>query len=77
MVEVMKIMATSFKRSHTCTGALSAPQPVAGHYITVHIRPPNVAMGKSSLAVLLKGRSWFRGLGQGLRSGTSDKLPRD
>ena len=25
MVEVMKIMATSFKRSHACTAALSAP----------------------------------------------------
>ena len=25
MVEVMKMMATSFKRSHACTAALSAP----------------------------------------------------
>ena len=31
MVEVMKIMATSFKRSHACTAALSTPNPVAGH----------------------------------------------
>ena len=31
MVEVMKIMATSFKRSHACTAALSAPDPAAGH----------------------------------------------
>ena len=31
MVEVMKIMATSFKRSHACTAALSAPSPAAGH----------------------------------------------
>ena len=33
MVEVMKIMeimVTSFKRSHACTAALSAPRPVAG-----------------------------------------------
>ena len=30
MVEVMKIMATSFKRSHACTATLSAPNPVAG-----------------------------------------------
>ena len=28
-MEVMKIMATSFKRSHACTAALSAPDPVA------------------------------------------------
>ena len=31
MVEVMKVMATSFKRSHACTAALSAPDPAAGH----------------------------------------------
>ena len=32
MVEVMKIMATSFKRSHACTAALNAPNPTAGHH---------------------------------------------
>ena len=32
MVEVMKIMATSFKRSHACTAALRAPDPSAGHH---------------------------------------------
>ena len=31
MVEVMKIMATSFKRPHTGTATLSAPNPAAGH----------------------------------------------
>ena len=31
MVEVMKIMVTSFKRSHAHTAALSAPSPAAGH----------------------------------------------
>ena len=31
MVEVMKIMVTSFKRSHACTATLSAPKPAAGH----------------------------------------------
>ena len=31
MVEVMKIVATSFKRSHECTAILSAPNPAAGH----------------------------------------------
>ena len=29
MVEVMKILVTSFKRSHACTTALSAPKPAA------------------------------------------------
>ena len=31
MVEVMKLMATSFKRSHARSTALSAPDPAAGH----------------------------------------------
>ena len=32
MMEVMKIMGTSFKRSHACTATLSAPSPAAGHH---------------------------------------------
>ena len=32
MVEVMKIMATPFKRSHAGTAALSTPDPAAGHH---------------------------------------------
>ena len=32
MVEVMKIMGTSFKRSHSHTAALSAPNPASGHH---------------------------------------------
>ena len=31
MVEVMKIMGTSFKRPYACTTALSASSPAAGH----------------------------------------------
>ena len=31
VVEVMKIMVTSFRRSHAGTAALSAPSPAAGH----------------------------------------------
>ena len=32
MVEVRKIMVTSFKRSHACIATLSAPNPAAGHH---------------------------------------------
>ena len=32
MVEVVKIMVTSFKRSHGCTVTLSAPNPAVGHH---------------------------------------------
>ena len=31
MVEVMKIMVTSFKRPHACTASLIAPDPSAEH----------------------------------------------
>ena len=31
MAAMMKIMVTSFKRSHACTATLSAPRPAAGH----------------------------------------------
>ena len=31
MVEVMKMMVTSFKRYHAGTAALSAPNPAVGH----------------------------------------------
>ena len=32
MVEVMKIMVTSLKRSHACTATACAPNPAAGHH---------------------------------------------
>ena len=32
MVELMKIMMTSFKRSPACTATLSAPDPAVGHH---------------------------------------------
>ena len=31
MAEIMKIMGTSFRRSHACTAAVSASHPEAGH----------------------------------------------
>ena len=31
MLEIMKIMATCFKRSQACTAVLSAPNPAVGH----------------------------------------------
>ena len=44
MVEVVKIMATSFKRSHAGTATLSAPNPAAGH---CQPRPPPATPGHS------------------------------
>ena len=54
MVEVMKIIVTSFKRSHICTATLSAPKPAAGH----HRHMPPLEMpehSQSSLVSLLWG----------------------
>ena len=54
MVEVMKIMATSFKKSHARTDTLSAPDPEAGHSQPT---PPLETLGHSlaSLGSLLWG----------------------
>ena len=63
MVEVMKLMATSFKRSHSDTATLSAPNPAAGH---LHPTPLTETPGHSwaSLGRLLWGHcSFFLGSG--------------
>ena len=44
MVEVMKIVVTSFKRSHAYTAVLSAPDPAAGHHQPT---PPPETLGHS------------------------------
>ena len=44
MVELMKIMETSFKRSHALPASLSAPDPAAGHHWPM---PPPETLGHS------------------------------
>ena len=44
MVEILKIMVTSFKRSHACTAALTATNPAAGH---CQPTPPSETPGHS------------------------------
>ena len=58
MVEVMKIMGTSFKRSHTSTGTLRAPNRAAGH---CRLTPPPETPGHScpSLGQSLVGSLLF------------------
>ena len=63
MVEIMKIMATSFKRSHVHTAALSAPNPAAGnHQLTPPPQTPGHSQGSlgQSLvgSLLLSPGSW-------------------
>ena len=63
MVEVMKIMVTSFKRSHACTATLSAPNPAAGHHRpTPPLETPGhsqASLGQSPVgSLLLSPGSW-------------------
>ena len=52
MVEVMKIMTSSFKRSHARTATLRAPNPAAGHGWPT---PPPETPGRASLGQSLAG----------------------
>ena len=56
LVEVMKIMVTSFKRSHACTATLSVPNPAAGHHQPT---PPRETPGHSQASL---GQSLVRSL---------------
>ena len=63
LVEVMEMMATSFRRSHARTAALSVPSPAAGH--RWHTPPPETpghsqpSLGQSLVgSPLLSPGSW-------------------
>ena len=59
MVEVVKIMATSVKRSHACTATLSAPNPAAGpHRQMPSLESPGHSQAR--LVSLLWGHCSFR-----------------
>ena len=64
MVEVMKIMVTSFKRSHACTSTLSDSNPAAGHHQpTSLLETPGysqASLGQSLVgSLLLSPGSWY------------------
>ena len=59
MIEVMKIMVTSFKRSHACTAALSAPTLCRPLPTYASSRDSWTLMGKSGSS-LLTIRWWSR-----------------
>ena len=63
MVEVMKIMVTSLKRSHACTATVHAPSPAAGHCqptpLTETPGPSRASLGQSLVGSLfLSPGSW-------------------
>ena len=57
IVEVMKMMATSFKRSHACTAALTAPNAAAGNHLPKPLlespRQPQASLVQSFVGSLL------------------------
>ena len=64
MVEVMKIMATSFKRSHAHTATLSAPNPATGHLRSMPLPETpghfQASLGQSLVgSLLLSPGSWW------------------
>ena len=64
MVEIMKIMVTSFKRSHACTATLSAPNHAAGHHWpTSPLETPGhsqASLGQSLVeSLFLSPGSWY------------------
>ena len=59
MVAVMKIMVTSFKRSHACTATLSAPDPAAGHCQPMPLlQTPGHSQASLGQSLLLSSGSW-------------------
>ena len=54
MLEVMKIMATSFKRAQACTAVLNAPNPAAGHHQPM-LPPETPGHSQASLGQSLVG----------------------
>ena len=54
MVEIMRIMLTSFKRSLLCTATLSAPEPSAGHCQSMPL-PETPGHSRASLGQSLVG----------------------
>ena len=67
MVEAIKIMETSFKRSHACTATFSAPNPAAGHRRpTPLLETPGhsrVTLGQSLVGWLLLSPGFWCALG--------------
>ena len=80
MVEVMKIMVTSLKRSHACTATLSAPNPAAGHHRPTPLletpRHPQASPGQSLVGSLLLSPGSFPVVQAGFRKGrrTRDQI---
>ena len=79
VVEVMKIMVPSFKRSHAHTAILSAPNPAAGHcWPTPLLETPGhsrASLGHFLVGSLLRTRALGRGLHKVLSVPSNSRFP--
>ena len=76
MVEAMRIMVTSFKRSHACTAALSTSNPAAGYCQPIPL-PEMCGHSRASLleSLLLSPGSWcIQGFACALQESVSPAL---
>ena len=64
MVEIMKIMATSFKRSHVYTATLTAPNPAAGHHRSTPPLETQDSPGQVWVSLLWDHCSFLQSLGE-------------
>ena len=73
MMEIMKIMVTSFRRSHADTATLSAPSPAAGHCQPTPL-PETPGQSRASLGQSLVG-SLLLSHGSWCAQGSASALP--
>ena len=73
MMEIMKIMVTSFRRSHAGTATLSAPSPAAGHRRPTPL-PETPGHSRASLGQSLVG-SLLLSHGSWCAQGSASALP--
>ena len=77
---LMKIMVTSFKRSHACTATLSTPNPAAGHHLPTPLLEtpghPQGSPGQCLVGSLLLSPGSFPVVQAGFRKGrgTRDQI---
>ena len=79
MVEVMKIMVSSLKRSHACTATVHVPNPVAGNHQPMPLpetpKFPQASLGQSPVGSLfLSPGSWCTRFCCALRESVSPVL---
>ena len=64
MLEIMRIMVTSFKMSHACTSTLRVPNPAAGHHQSTPPLETQDSPGQVWVSLLWDHCSFIQSLGE-------------